>query len=190
MDNLDDKFQEFLNGPTPETKQEVGKKALERSPGIRGNLARAMMPKLEKNPEQQTEEAFQKFLEGGKTAEPDFQQSRSLASQALASNPSTKEDEAFKSFLTGKNFKVGVQKTSVGDRILEVLGSETAQKFFTALSIDEHLMVKGMSKAFGDSEKKNLGDYTWTTFLQDRGMEDNAYTTAMGVSMSIFLSPS
>lgn len=75
-----------------------------------------------------------------------------------------------------------------GDTLTARLGA-AAKPVLTALSIDEHLIVKGLSKATGLPEKKDISDYTWSTFMKDHGAPDNLLTEAIGLTGSIFLSP-
>lgn len=58
------------------------------------------------------------------------------------------------------------------------------------LSIDENLIVKGISRAFGLNEKPDLSDYTYSNLLKDLGAPDAAKTDAIGFALSIFGSPS
>ncbi len=86
--------------------------------------------------------------------------------------------------------------------------SETVQAVATALSIDEHLIVKGISKAAGLKDKGDLSDYTYTNLLRDmRGDRPNVtygdprlgfpasvssdgIINAMGTGLSLFAVPS
>jgi hypothetical protein len=72
----------------------------------------------------------------------------------------------------------------------KALRSEVGKKILTALSVDEHLIVKGLSKASGLPDKEDLSDYTYTTYLKDMGAPDSKMTDAMGLALSIYASPS
>ena len=57
------------------------------------------------------------------------------------------------------------------------------------MSVDENLIVAGMSKVAGYPSKKNFSDYTYTNFLLDTGLPDTVGTHALGVALSIYGSP-
>ena len=75
-------------------------------------------------------------------------------------------------------YVVGKLREAVGD---------TAYNVITALSVDEHLSVKGL---MGNEVKfKDLGDYTWDNYLIHKGWKPGGMTTAMGIGMAVMLSP-
>lgn len=69
-------------------------------------------------------------------------------------------------------------------------GSPVLKGVLTALSIDEHYLVKGLAKVTGVADKPELSDYTYTNLLKDWGMPDTGWTDAAGLTLSIFASPS
>lgn len=183
-----------LESPKPPTKTLINKNVVESVPLIAGDFAKILSPRLETNPPKLDLEALKsKVLGKPKSSDkiPLSDPKEMSEIVALTENkPLTLAD--IKSKAMSSPIKGGISQRSTGDKMVEVLNSETAKNVFTTLGIDEHLIVKGLSRTFNSDlpPKENLMDYNWTNFLLDNGAPDNGFTTSAGIAMSIFLSPS
>lgn len=235
----------------PKEKTLINTKDIKKEPGlIRGDLAKAMAPKLDTPLEAKNALAFENIerdaLGKSHMAPVVLARTQQEVKDVLANkNPHTSAFDALeKETLGGQFVTVGVDRASLGDdsfiggirqafnkgfegvfetgksaldkvgtgasaltpdviedpikrgakyasgKIGEAFQSELAQDVFTTLSIDEHLIVKGLSKVMGDPDKEHMGDYTWTNFLIDRGAPNDPFTNAIGIGLSIGASPS
>jgi hypothetical protein len=194
---------------------------------VKGDLAKAMAPSFGSKPNLKEEVLFEveKQKKGYSPAKPlvlassrDVEavsgRSKTLADEVKAeietqANPLTlgaDEQKTGFAFL-GSSFVKGGEKAATSEEI-QRRGSETLNTVLTALSIDEHLIVKGLSKATGIKDKSDISDYTWTNFFRDlRGdrpketfgdprlgfpasTDSDQLLNAIGLTSSIVLSPS
>jgi hypothetical protein len=107
----------------------------------------------------------------------------------------------------GSSFTKGGEKSATSEDV-QRKATTAVHGVLTALSMDEHLIVKGLSKATGMKDKADISDYTWTNYLRDlRGdkpketfgdprlgfpasVDSDQLLNAMGLTSSIVLSPS
>jgi hypothetical protein len=186
LEQLEKKYKKAK--PIDKPERVIDSKTLQQANVVSGDFARTMMPKFETPPQTGLDALESKRLKKPKSAPFVVNSDPKRKREAVKGIPDTGltglENRAKQRFLPL------VDSKSTGDRILEMFESETAQNIFTTLGADEHAIVGSLSKLFGDPEKKNIGDYTWTNFMLDRGAKDDWKTSTIGIASSILLSPS
>lgn len=188
-DGLEAFDQAVAGEPQPEIKAQTPKvtaRDLKQAPFVTGDLSKALAPSVltKKNMGLDAfDAAYEKAAFGYTRSKP----------QAILPYEPTKE-------VVEKNEKSGLSAfdSAIADGDMPLRpksydpksGSEFFHSALSVLSVDENLIVKGMSKAFGLKDRKDLSDYTYTNMFKELGMPDNTMTDAIGLTASILGSPS
>ncbi len=181
------------------------------APIVKGDFAKALAPHVATGPKSIMEDALdikEEKIKGYKPASP-MVVSDPEAAKFIKSKPQSIFDMAkdIKSSKV-KPLQTGIEETKEGTDFTSELkkGFESQDSklkpFVTALSIDEHLIVRTLSKGLGLKNKDDISDYTWTNFLKEmypkaspgssegQKVADNALMDGLGIGLSIVASPS
>ena len=173
-------------------RQKITPDLLEQSDLIKGDFAKTLAPAIPETTQAHDPESFEELISSGDSRGVLLADPKEISS--LAARKKDYSPASFEELIAQEPSKNPVMKyledNRVGDRIMEAFESKTAKTIFTTLSIDEHLIVKGLSEIAGDPDKEDISEYTWTNFLKTRGAPDDGLTQALGLGMSIVLSPS